>query len=435
MSGSRPSRLWARRPRGLALGVVALAMVLAVLSVVRTLSMRLDLAELGLVTLVFAPTIALGEYQRFRVERGRELAPMSLAAALALSLSTGVAGSSMPTVAPAPLLIIVAVGMGLGALPHAWAGRSVHADDVAARFLGVLVCAVLFRTVPFADGRTLLSVAADWPGDRWPVALLMSAAAAGGLLTYLLCAAAVTAGREHRGLRATAVDELRSGAGMALALSSTGTLIAVAERPLGLVALPLFLVPLVLTQFALRQYAAIRQTYDQTVQVLSRITEVGGFTRAGHPDRVAALAVEIGRDLGLGDRDTRSIEYAALLHDIGQVALATPIPGGATLLAAPADQQQIASDSAEIVRKAGLPDDVAHAVDAQAVPFRVVREDIAGLPLAARILKVANAYDDLVGGSITPRRRSAAIERLQLGLGYEYDPRVVDALLRVLDRR
>ena len=68
------------------------------------------------------------------------------------------------------------------------------------------------------------------------------------------------------------------------ALSATGALIALAERPLGVLALPLFLVPLVLTQFALRQYAAIRRTYSQSVRVLSRLTEIGGFTRAGHPD-------------------------------------------------------------------------------------------------------------------------------------------------------
>ncbi len=78
--------------------------------------------------------------------------------------------------------------------------------------------------------------------------------------------------------------------------------------------------------------------------------------------------------------------------------------------------------------------EVAEAVQLQSVPYRVVREDGDELPLAARIVKVANAYDDFVGGSITARRREAAIERIQLGLGYEYDPRVVEALVRVLAR-
>jgi response regulator RpfG family c-di-GMP phosphodiesterase len=50
---------------------------------------------------------------------------------------------------------------------------------------------------------------------------------------------------------------------------------------------------------------------------------------------------------------------------------------------------------------------------------------------------VANAYDDLVGEarSCRAKKETPAIERIQLGLGSEYEPRVVDALIRVLDRR
>ena len=104
-------------------------------------------------------------------------------------------------------------------------------------------------------------------------------------------------------------------------------------------------------------------------------------------------------------------------------------------MAAPADQRRIASDSADIVRKTGLPPEVAIAVEHQATPYRVVREHRQQVPMLSRIVKVANAYDDLVGGSIALRRREAAVERIHLGLGYEYDPRVVDSLVRVLARR
>ena len=131
--------------------------------------------------------------------------------------------------------------------------------------------------------------------------------------------------------------------------------------------------------------------------------------------------------------DLASLALAAV--DIGQVALRAPIPAGATLMAAPADQRRIASDSADIVRKTGLPPEVAIAVEHQATPYRVVREQRQQVPMLSRIVKVANAYDDLVGGSIALRRREAAVERIHLGLGYEYDPRVVDSLVRVLARR
>ncbi|MGB8383367.1 MAG: metal-dependent phosphohydrolase, partial [Dermatophilaceae bacterium] len=74
------------------------------------------------------------------------------------------------------------------------------------------------------------------------------------------------------------------------------------------------------------------------------------------------------------------------------------------------------------------------AVANQATPYRVVRERGEDLSMYSRIIKVANAYDDFVGGSISPRKQAAAIERIHLGLGYEYDPRVVDSLVTVLVR-
>ncbi|HEY8652729.1 MAG TPA: HD domain-containing phosphohydrolase, partial [Dermatophilaceae bacterium] len=211
-------------------------------------------------------------------------------------------------------------------------------------------------------------------------------------------------------------------------------LVALAERPMGLVAIPLFLVPLFLTQFAVRRQSSIRRTYRQTIRTLSRLTELGGYTEVGHASRVAALSMSMGHELGMSEREMLDLEYAALLHDIGQVSLTEPIPGGATVLAAPADQRRIAHDGAEIVRQTGVLDKVAVILEAQTTPFRQVREFGEDLPLSSRIIKVCNAYDDLAGDSPDSPKRAAAIERIHLGLGYEYDPRVVSALVRALAR-
>ena len=56
------------------------------------------------------------------------------------------------------------------------------------------------------------------------------------------------------------------------------------------------------------------------------------------------------------------------------------------------------------------------------------------MPLASRIIKAANAYDDLVGDAASEARRREALERIHLGLAYEYDPRVVSSLTRVITR-
>ena len=172
------------------------------------------------------------------------------------------------------------------------------------------------------------------------------------LSTEAVVAAVARAARDHAPLLRSLIDETRGAFGLTAALSTTGALIALAERPLGIVAIPLFLFPLLLTQFAVRRYATIRATYRQTIRALSRLTELGGYTEPGTRQRVAPLATwRSGATSGMSERELLDLEYAALLHDIGQVALREPIPGGATVMAAPADQRRIAHDGAEIVRR------------------------------------------------------------------------------------
>jgi response regulator RpfG family c-di-GMP phosphodiesterase len=55
--------------------------------------------------------------------------------------------------------------------------------------------------------------------------------------------------------------------------------------------------------------------------------------------------------------------------------------------------------------------------------------------VGSRIIRAANAFDDLVGGSADRDRSAAAVERLRLDTESEYDPGVVDALGAVAGRR
>jgi len=56
-------------------------------------------------------------------------------------------------------------------------------------------------------------------------------------------------------------------------------------------------------------------------------------------------------------------------------------------------------------------------------------------PVGSRIIRAANAFDDLVGSSAETSRSAAALERLRLDTATEYDPVVVEALARVAGRR
>ncbi|WP_234443504.1 HD-GYP domain-containing protein [Streptomyces sp. NRRL B-24484] len=416
------------------------------------------------VALAFGAVVAVGEWARITLPGDREQAPLGSAAALAYALlgplhstPTGhgtlqvVAVTGLGTLAGLLPLALPAVrarvrartepgrsdgagrhggpgGAGPGALR---AADTVRADTAARRLLTTAFAALLFQPV---YGSGLL--------DRDP----LSGPVYGALLTGVaaltaLCDTVVAAvlHRSRAGLRfgAALEDELRSLLGIGSAIVATGMLVSLLAGEVGLWALPLFCTPLLLAQASFRRAAEIRATTGQTIEALARATETAGYTPPGHARRVADTACALGRELGLGTRDLALLEYAALMHDIGQLSLVEPVPGGATALLPAPEQQRIARLGSEVIRRTGVPRRVGEQVARLADPCRL--PDGAAdrsLPLAARIIRVANAHDDLrsearARGLSATTAGLAALERLRLERGGAYDPAVVDALARV----
>jgi len=378
------------------------------------------------VALAFAAFIAVGEFVRITLPGGRDAAPVATAGALAYSLLTytpdGPARHSALQV-----VAVVCVAMLVGLAPHAIAGRAPLLDSLARRLLVVGFAAGTFRGFGLDDHVAGLRQA--------PLALVMVGIVVVTLAVDALLAAAVRASADRAPFVAVLRNEVRAQIGIGSAIGATGALIALAATIMGNWALPVFVVPLLLTQFAFRRYAAIRESSLQTIRALSRVTELGGYTESGHSRRVSTLAVAVGRELGMSDSELRDLEYAALMHDIGQLSLTEPIPGGATVVAAPTEQRRIAGLGADVIRQTGVLEEVARIVDQQAEPYRRAHEIArAEVPLASRIIKAVNAYDDLVGDSAETGRRLEALERLRLGMAYEYDPLVVESLSKIVER-
>ena len=289
------------------------------------------------------------------------------------------------------------------------------------------MAAVLAREVR-VQGRSLWDLALDRDVPRSAIAVAMVAVAAAGVVVDVVLTSAVRSERQRTPWLTALRGELGEVAPLTYAVVTSGPLVALMAPVFGLASLPAALFPLAITYVAVDRYAHNRVTYRQTIATLSHLTEKGGYTPRGHAERVAELSVRMGRVLGMPDRELRDVEYAALLHDLGQISLREPIPGGATVLAAPSDQRDIAAEGARIVRHAEGLDTVADYVEAQTTPYRQVRELGEPVPFASRVIKVANAFDDLTGGRSDRAERRAAMERIHLGLGYEYDPQVVQAL-------
>jgi putative nucleotidyltransferase with HDIG domain len=315
-------------------------------------------------------------------------------------------------------------GITVAQMARAATRRPVRLAVVAARLLVVLSAAAAYQMVFAATPK-------GWfVGDAHVSSVGLAAVliVVTGLDVVLQSLLAIS--DEERLYRRMVQDVARETAPLLLSSVSVAALLALSYPSLGGWTLPLFMAPLAATQFSFKQIATIRQNYLQTVGALAKVPEMAGYTEAGHSNRVAVLAVGIAKEMGIGDPELHEIEYAALLHDIGRISL--PDPDEASVSTS---NLQLALVGAGIIEETGHLPVVARIVRDQHEPYRRRGEDTnRNLSTGARIIKVASAFDDLTvppGPGRTPRE---AVERLYLGMAYDYDPQVIQALTRVLER-
>lgn len=178
----------------------------------------------------------------------------------------------------------------------------------------------------------------------------------------------------------------------------------------------------------------------QMLSVLTRVMELKDPYLKGHSERVAGLAVRMGRALGLDEKMLEDVRIASLLHDLGQVAVRESVlhkKGGLTN-----EEFQGIKNSVRI--GAQLLDPFEHLGRVRAI-ITHYRERMNGsgypdglkgdaIPLECRIVGLSEAYDALI--SDRPHRpayeRREALETLRGTVGVWFDARVFGSLERVL---
>lgn len=256
--------------------------------------------------LAFATLITVGELarrdHRDRRDRpdplGRRPAPLGTAGALAYALLGENAG--LPThhgVLQTVAVVVAAVLAGI--VPHIARGGGPALDHLSRRVLTVAFAAVCFQPL-YNSGRLEQRVG---QGPYLVVFLLLLLGLTA--LCDAVLAAALAGARTGRPYGRLLRDELRAQLGIGPAICATGVVMALGAAAAGLWALPVFSVPLLLTQLSFHRITEIRTTYRQTITSLARATEIAGCTRPGHARRVAALSCAVGRELGLSERSSR----------------------------------------------------------------------------------------------------------------------------------
>lgn len=188
-----------------------------------------------------------------------------------------------------------------------------------------------------------------------------------------------------------------------------------------------------------KQYA--RLVIDQTIETLAYTIDAKDRYTRGHSFRVAKYARMMAHLLGKDEEESREIYLAALLHDIGKIAISDLIINKSDKLT-DAEFEQMKHHpiyGAKILEKMKtlpfLPNGALYhheRYDGKGYPFGLKGDEI---PEMARIIAVADTYDTMT----STRRYRAAMEQADAkqeiwkGIGTQFDPKFAKIMISLID--
>lgn len=228
-----------------------------------------------------------------------------------------------------------------------------------------------------------------------------------------------------------------------LAYGLFGVSLAVLWEPVGIgpTSALLLLLPLFVARWAYAQYAEEQRAYDRTVRTLMAAVETKDLYTRGHSERVSDASVLIARAIGIREDRVASLRYAGMLHDVGKLGVPTRVlqKSGRLTDSEFAAVQLHPMQGVEIVREIDFLDEanagIMHhheRIDGLGYPMGLRGDQI---PEFARVIGVADAFDSM---TTTRSYRGArtmdeAIAELRRCAGTQFDPVMVEALVRALD--
>jgi HD-GYP domain-containing protein (c-di-GMP phosphodiesterase class II) len=185
----------------------------------------------------------------------------------------------------------------------------------------------------------------------------------------------------------------------------------------------------------------LSQAYRGTALVLGDVIEADDEYTGDHTQGVVALALEVAAEMGLDGLGRQRVEFGALLHDVGKIAIPKSIinkPG-------PLDDDEWALIRTHTVEGQRLLDRVGGLMHDVGVVVRASHErwdgggypdGLAGeaIPIEARIVACCDSFNAMT--TTRSYRKAmpveAALEECRACAGTQFDPAVVDALMRVV---
>ena len=296
----------------------------------------------------------------------------------------------------------------------------------------------------FAIGPVAVFALSDTAPRRSGVALLLAALAAQFVVDFVVSTLRFTIGRG-----AGIVEQLGEAWVYAIdaALSGLGLVVAeeIHSNPLAALApLPLLAVFGVLARERhqrLEGLLELNNAYRGTALVLGDVVEADDGYTGMHCKSVVALALRVGEELGLGAERRRNLEFAALLHDVGKIAIPKEIINKPGKLE-PDEWVLVRTHTVEgqkmLDRVGGFMHDVGLIVrshherwDGNGYPDGLAGQAI---PLEARIIACCDSWNAMRTDRAYRKALAveAALAELKANAGFQFEPRIVEVLLGIV---
>lgn len=192
-----------------------------------------------------------------------------------------------------------------------------------------------------------------------------------------------------------------------------------------------------------RLYEQAEKSYINTIRTLSNIIDAKDNHTYGHSERVMEHCMYMADQLELPKQEKEILQYAGLLHDIGKIGIDVGILRKPSKLNEEEWKIMVMHPvlGSGIVEQIGFLSSLAPIIlhhhewyNGKGYPGKLRQKKI---PLGARILSVADAYESMV--SDRPYRKAMSFkkarEELLKGAGTQFDPKVVKIFLRMLKKK
>ena len=187
------------------------------------------------------------------------------------------------------------------------------------------------------------------------------------------------------------------------------------------------------------QMRDLRTAYIGVLEILTKFLEAADHYTKSHSVRVAKLSVAIAREMGLSDDETEDLRVGALLHDIGKTDSVELVKRASAL-----DESELRKVAGHTITGADLVRSVGNVLE-EAIPIILYHHhyfdgsgsnpEPAGkeIPLGARIVAVADAYDAIITDRPYRKGRAPwqAVAEIEACSNTQFDPDVVAAFKRI----